>query len=92
MKAKKGKRKVVKTEAEDRLLREGQRSAPLSRRTTLIEVGMSWQNTLQVSEQGSHRPPVGGISGTEKSKDKSKRGTQSIVQSGGYKDDVDSRV
>ena len=38
---------------------------------------------MQVSEAGIHRPPVGGIAGTEK------EGCQSLVISGGYEDDVD---
>ena len=42
-----------------------------------IEVGM------QLSESGVHRPPMGGIAGTER------EGCQSIVISGGYEDDVD---
>eukprot|EP00088_Acartia_fossae_P020781 TRINITY_DN2230_c0_g1_i1.p1 TRINITY_DN2230_c0_g1~~TRINITY_DN2230_c0_g1_i1.p1 ORF type:complete len:698 (+),score=216.45 TRINITY_DN2230_c0_g1_i1:39-2132(+) len=55
-----------------------------------IEVGMCWQYRIQVSEEGIHRPHVAGISGSAKSKDKSLRGCQSIVLSGGYEDDVDS--
>ena len=38
---------------------------------------------MQVSEAGVHRPPVGGIAGTER------EGCQSIVISGGYEDNVD---
>jgi len=54
-----------------------------------IEVGMCWQYRLQVSEEGIHRPPVAGISGTAKGH-MDKRGCQSIVISGGYEDDIDS--
>ena len=39
---------------------------------------------LYCSEEGVHRPPVGGIHGTEK------QGCYSIVTSGGYEDDVDN--
>ena len=49
-----------------------------------IEVGTQWLFRMQVSEDGVHRPPVGGIAGTEK------EGCQSIVISGGYEDDVDN--
>ena len=48
-----------------------------------IEVGTQWLFRMQVSEAGIHRPPVGGIAGTEK------EGCQSLVISGGYEDDVD---
>ena len=48
-----------------------------------IEVGTQWLFRMQVSEAGIHRPPVGGIAGTER------EGCQSIVISGGYEDDVD---
>ena len=49
-----------------------------------IEVGMSWLQRIQVSEEGVHRPPVAGISG------KAKEGSQSIVLAGGYEDDEDN--
>jgi len=49
-----------------------------------IEVGMSWFRRIQVSEEGVHRPPVGGIAGTEK------EGCQSLVLAGGYEDDEDN--
>ena len=49
-----------------------------------IEVGTQWLFRMQCSEDGVHRPPVGGIHGTEK------EGCQSIVISGGYEDDVDN--
>ena len=39
---------------------------------------------MQLSEEGIHRPPVGGIAGSAKSK-----GAQSIVLNGGYEDDTD---
>jgi len=39
---------------------------------------------IQVSEEGVHRPPVGGIAGTAKD------GCQSIVLAGGYEDDEDN--
>ena len=39
---------------------------------------------FQVSEEGVHRPPVGGIAGTAKD------GCQSIVLAGGYEDDEDN--
>ena len=45
---------------------------------------LSNQLTLQASEAGVHRPPVGGIHGREK------EGAYSIVLSGGYEDDVDN--
>ena len=48
-----------------------------------IDVGMSWQHRIQVSEAGIHAPPVAGISGT---KDK---GCNSLVLGGGYEDDND---
>jgi len=48
-----------------------------------VEVGMSWLFRIQVSEEGIHRPPVGGIAGT------AKFGCQSLVLAGGYEDDVD---
>ena len=42
-----------------------------------IGVGQSWLMRIQVSEEGVHRPPVGGIAGT------AKEGCQSIVLAGG---------
>ena len=48
-----------------------------------IEVGTQWLHRMTVSEDGIHRPPVGGIAGTEAV------GCQSLVISGGYEDDVD---
>lgn len=48
-----------------------------------IEVGMSWEYRLQVSESGVHRPHVAGIHGREG------HCAYSIVLSGGYEDDVD---
>jgi E3 ubiquitin-protein ligase UHRF1 len=39
---------------------------------------------MEASEAGVHRPPVGGIAGSEKT------GCFSIVLSGGYEDDVDN--
>ena len=48
-----------------------------------IEVGTQWLFRMQVSEAGVHRPPVGGIAGTEK------EGCQSLVISGSYMDDQD---
>merc|ERR1719167_1039522 len=48
-----------------------------------IEVGMSWLFRVQISEEGIHRPPVGGIAGS------AKIGCPSIVLAGGYEDDVD---
>ena len=48
-----------------------------------IEVGMSWLQRIQVSEEGVHRPPVAGIAG------KAKEESQSIVLAGGYEDDED---
>ena len=48
-----------------------------------IGVGQSWLMRIQVSEEGVHRPPVGGIAGTAKD------GCQSLVLAGGYEDDVD---
>jgi len=50
-----------------------------------IEVGMTWESRMQLSEEGIHRPPVAGIAGKPTS-----GGSQSIVLSGGYEDDVDS--
>ena len=49
-----------------------------------IEVGMSWLQRIQVSEEGVHRPPVAGIAG------KAEEGSQSIVLAGGYEDDEDN--
>ena len=49
-----------------------------------IGVGQSWLMRIQVSEEGVHRPPVGGIAGT------AKEGCQSLVLAGGYEDDVDN--
>merc|ERR1719315_911488 len=49
-----------------------------------IEVGMSWLFRVQISEEGIHRPPVGGIAGS------AKLGCPSIVLAGGYEDDVDN--
>ncbi|KAF8464364.1 PUA-like domain-containing protein [Kalaharituber pfeilii] len=49
-----------------------------------IEVGQTWKYRIQCAESGVHRPPVAGISGS------STTGSQSIVLSGGYKDDVDN--
>ena len=49
-----------------------------------IEVGMSWLQSIQVSEEGVHRPPVAGIAG------KAEEGSQSIVLAGGYEDDEDN--
>jgi len=48
-----------------------------------IEVGMSWLFRMQISEEGIHRPPVGGIAGSAKT------GCHSLVLAGGYEDDVD---
>lgn len=48
-----------------------------------VEVGQSFRYRLGASEAGVHRPSMAGISGTPKT------GSQSIVLSGGYKDDVD---
>jgi len=48
-----------------------------------VEVGMSWLFRVQISEEGIHRPPVGGIAGS------AKIGCPSIVLAGGYEDDVD---
>merc|ERR1712029_346881 len=50
-----------------------------------IEGGMTWESRMQLSEEGIHRPPVAGIAGKPTS-----GGSQSIVLSGGYEDDVDS--
>merc|ERR1712142_956694 len=49
-----------------------------------IEVGMSWLFRVQISEEGIHRPPVGGIAGS------AKIGCPSIVLAGGYEDDEDN--
>ena len=49
-----------------------------------IEVGMSWLQSVQVSEEGVHRPPMVGIAG------KAEEGSQSIVLAGGYEDDEDN--
>jgi len=49
-----------------------------------IEVGMSWLFRVQISEEGIHRPPVGGIAGS------AKIGCPSLVLAGGYEDDVDN--
>lgn len=49
-----------------------------------IEVGMVWESRMQLSEEGIHRPPVGGIAGSATSS-----GAQSLVLNGGYEDDVD---
>jgi len=49
-----------------------------------VEVGMNWFFRMQISEEGIHRPPVGGIAGT------AKLGCPSLVLSGGYEDDVDN--
>ena len=48
-----------------------------------VEVGQTYKFRKGASEAGVHRPPMAGISGTPKV------GSQSIVLSGGYKDDVD---
>jgi len=48
-----------------------------------VEVGQTYKFRKGASEAGVHRPPMAGISGTPKI------GSQSIVLSGGYKDDVD---
>ena len=48
-----------------------------------IDVGMSWQHRIQVSEVGIHAPPVAGISGTKE------KGCNSLVLAGGYEDDTD---
>ena len=48
-----------------------------------VEVGQTWKFRKQCSESGIHRPPMAGISGNTRT------GSQSIVISGGYKDDVD---
>ena len=48
-----------------------------------IDVGMSWQYRIQVSEVGIHAPPVAGISGTKAN------GCNSLVLAGGYEDDID---
>lgn len=48
-----------------------------------IDVGMSWQYRIQVSEVGIHAPPVAGISGTKE------KGCNSLVLAGGYEDDTD---
>ena len=48
-----------------------------------MEVGMSWQYRIQVSEVGIHAPPVAGISGTKAN------GCNSLVLAGGYEDDTD---
>ena len=48
-----------------------------------IDVGMSWQYRIQVSEVGVHAPPVAGISGTKE------KGCNSLVLAGGYEDDID---
>jgi E3 ubiquitin-protein ligase UHRF1 len=44
---------------------------------------MCWKFRIQVSEEGIHRPPVGGIAG------RAQEGCQSIVLAGGYEDDTD---
>jgi len=49
-----------------------------------VAVGQTWLMRIQVSEDGVHRPPVGGIAGT------AKEGCQSIVLAGGYEDDEDN--
>jgi len=49
-----------------------------------VEVGMSWLFRVQISEEGIHRPPVGGIAGS------AKIGCPSIVLAGGYEDDEDN--
>jgi len=49
-----------------------------------IDVGMSWNFRIQVSEEGVHRPPVAGIAGTQK------EGCPSLVLAGGYEDDEDN--
>ena len=49
-----------------------------------VEVGQSWKFRVQCAESGVHRPPMAGISGSPKT------GSQSIVLSGSYKDDVDN--
>jgi len=49
-----------------------------------VEVGMNWFFRVQISEEGIHRPPVGGIAGS------AKIGCPSLVLSGGYEDDVDN--
>merc|ERR1712109_331456 len=49
-----------------------------------IEMGMSWLFRVQISEEGIHRPPVGGIAGS------AKIGCPSIVLAGGYEDDEDN--
>ena len=51
-----------------------------------IEVGMCWESRMQLSEEGIHRPPVGGIAGT------ADVGAPSLVLSGGYEDDVDNGI
>jgi len=48
-----------------------------------IEVGMTWETRMQLSEEGIHRPPVAGIAGTPA------LGARSLVLSGGYPDDED---
>ncbi|KAI8147579.1 PUA-like domain-containing protein [Fennellomyces sp. T-0311] len=49
-----------------------------------VHCGQSWLYRMQASEWGVHRPPVGGIAGTESS------GAVSIVLSKGYEDDADN--
>lgn len=49
-----------------------------------VEVGMTWRYRTQLSEEGIHRPPVGGIHG------RMTEGCYSIVLAGGYEDDVDN--
>ena len=49
-----------------------------------VAVGQTWLMRIQLSEDGVHRPPVGGIAGT------AKEGCQSIVLAGGYEDDEDN--
>ena len=49
-----------------------------------VAVGQTWLMRIQVSEDGVHRPPVGGIAGTAKA------GCQSLVLAGGYEDDEDN--
>jgi len=51
-----------------------------------IEVGMTWESRMQLSEEGIHRPPVAGIAG------KPDLGSPSLVLAGGYEDDVDNGV
>lgn len=48
-----------------------------------VLVGESWESRLECRQWGVHFPPVAGIAG------QSKHGAQSVVLSGGYKDDED---